>query len=64
MGQRSGPTHRSVDRQSADGGPRRPSGPARDATVRPQADERGIRSVRQQDARVAIQTHDRGVSPK
>ena len=64
VGQRTRSAHRSTHRQSVGRDARRSSGPARVATVRPQADERGIRSVREQDARVAIQTHDRSVSPK
>ena len=59
-----GSAHRTTHRQSTGRDQRRPSGPARVATVRPQADERRIRSLREQDARVEIQTHDRSVSPE
>ena len=64
MGQRTRSTHRATHRQSTGRDERRPSGLARVATVCPQTDERGIRSLREQDACVAIQTHDRGVSPE
>ena len=64
MGQRAEPSHRTADRQSTGRDQRRPSGSARVATICPQADERRIRELREQDARVAFQTHDRGVSPE
>ena len=64
MGQRIEPAHRSTDGQLAGRDARGSRRPARDATICPQTDERGIRRVRQQDARAAFQTHDRSVSPE